>query len=142
MEQTISREELCNKYKQCDAELKTLKSKKYDYKVSMPLNGMGLVRKMSMNDLIIAFGVVNEYNNVKKAAMEALEITDKDFSEAEASYLGVPVADWVSDMKVRASEIRNEKRITQLNKVLPVLKRNLGEDDMFLLDMESIAGIL
>ena len=83
MEQTISREELCNKYKECDAELKALKSTKYDYKVSMPLNGMGLVRKMSMNDLIIAFGVVNEYNNVKKAAMEALEITDNDFSEAE-----------------------------------------------------------
>lgn len=142
MGNTISREELCNKYKEYESEMKTISSVQYDYKVAMPLNGMGLVRKMSMNDLILAFGVVNEYTNVKKAAMEALGITDKDFAESDASYLGVPVTDWVSDMKVRATEIRNKKRMDELNKILTVIKRNLGADDMFLLDMESIADIL
>ncbi len=111
--------------------------------VSKYIPAVGYVAELSdIKQVVKAQKLIKEQKGGLDEAAKELGLTEDDFQEEAATFMGFPITVWEQDIKNRLIEIRSEARLAKLKAARKTLKKNLSKDDRFELEMGDINDVL
>lgn len=141
---TITRENLLKQLEEVNNEIKNLESKEYNYKTNRAWPGCMVVNTIdSVASLIKVWETIHNSIKTNSDAIKALGLDKLDLvSEEDTQYYGYSLKEWEADLKLRAIQFADAKKINKLNKAKKILEKNMSEDDKFAQDMNAVADLI
>jgi hypothetical protein len=95
----------------------------------------------SFEGLLKAQNIVNQSKEqVYTEAAAQLGLTEAEMPVKENLLMGMKTSYWDKDLQTRRDEIRFEIRLKNLKRDAEILKRNLGAEDKFQMEMLELSG--
>lgn len=95
----------------------------------------------SFEGLLKAQNVVNQSKEqVYTEAAAQLGLTEAEMPVKESLLMGMKTSYWDKDLQTRRDELRFEIRLKNLKRDAEILKRNLGAEDKFQMEMMELSG--
>jgi len=121
-----------------------LREKQYSFVTKRSIPGYGEVASIaSVKVLINAYNYL--HNQVKKndAAITGLGLDKLGIAlEEDTKILGYTIEEWDADLKIAANKIADINNLANFQKARDILEKNLGDDEKFEMDMNSVAELL
>ncbi len=139
------RDQVLGNFKAVEKEIERLEAKPAVIyaTASKYIPSVGYVAELgSIKEIVKAQKTINEQKSGLDEAAKDLGLSDGDFQEEEATFMGYPIQVWANDIKNRLEEIKSEQRLAKLKAARKTLKKNLSKDDKFELDMGGINDVL
>lgn len=121
-----------------------LREKKYEFITKRSIPGYGEAASIaSVKVLINAYNYLHHQVNKNDAAIQGLGLDKLGINlEEDIKILGYTIEEWDSDLKTAAQKIADIDNLANLQKARDILEKNLGEDEKFDMDMNSVAELL
>lgn len=140
----ITRKTLVKNLTNVKNKIDELREKQYSFVTKRILPGYGEVANIaSVKVLINAYNYL--HNQVKKndAAILGLGLDKLGIAlEEDTKILGYTIEEWDADLKTAANKIADINNLANLQKARDILEKNLGDDEKFEMDMNSVAELL
>lgn len=95
-----------------------------------------------IKQVVKAQKLINEQKGGLDDAAKELGLTEDEFQEESATFMGFPISVWEQDIKNRLAEIKAEARLAKFKTARKTLRKNLSKDDKFELEMGDINDVL
>ena len=137
----IKRDELLTKREEVLTRIEELenRNKNARYVCNRYLEGFGMVESLEKDDLILAYRALKDAAGETDSTLAELGF---DVDKEDKDYLGFSIDEWLTDLKTRASVLKNLETIEKLEEAIDIIDNNLSEDDRFSLEMKALEELL
>lgn len=144
MEKIITRKTLVKNLTEVKNKIDELREKEYVFNTKRSIPGYGEVSSInSVKVLINAYNYIHRLVKNNESAIEGLGLDKLGINlEEDTKIFGYTIDEWDADLKTAANRIGDTKNLTNLEKARDILEKNLGEDEKFEMDMNSVAELL
>lgn len=141
----IKREELAKRLVETQAAIEKLESSQEVFLYATKdkyLPKVGHIHEIdSFEGLLKAQNIVNaSKEQVYTEAAAQLGLSESEMPRQENLLMGMKTSYWDRDLKTRLDELRFEIRLKNLKNDAAILRRNLGADDKFQIEMLELSG--
>lgn len=121
-----------------------LREKKYEFITKRSIPGYGEAASItSVKVLINAYNYLHHQVKKNDTAIQGLGLDKLGINlEEDTNILGYTIEEWDTDLKTAAQKIADIENLANLQKARDILEKNLGEDEKFEMDMNSVAELL
>lgn len=143
----INKNEVLSKYKFMIEQKENNENKLVElvgtYNINVPVGTYGLVRNMSIPEIIQVYGDISNYHSYVEKAKDNLNIPVSLLGESgDPGYLGISIEDWTKEFKTRIKAIDISDKLQKIDKNIALLRKHLSQDDLFDLDMNEIEDVV
>ena len=140
----ITRKTLVKNLTNVKNKIDELREKEYVFKTKRSIPGYGEAASItSVKVLINAYNYLHHQVKKNDAAITGLGLDKLGINlEEDSKILGYTIEEWDTDLKTAAQKVADVQTLANLQKARDILEKNLGEDEKFEMDMNSVAELL
>lgn len=140
----ITRKTLVKNLTNVKNKIDELREKEYVFNTKRAVPGYGDISAItSVKTLINAYNYLHHQVKKNDAAITGLGLDKLGIDlEEDSKILGYTIEEWDADLKTTAERIADVQTLANLQKARDILEKNLGEDEKFEMDMNSVAELL